>query len=136
MIDTGDVLASGSVSPMQNAVTVETATELAGKAACEKLKPSFDAAFARRVEHGTRVTVTVPVVAGAGVNLAEAALATLRAQTTLVASATLKAVDDKAAVIDVVARAGDGVGLALALARVAGADHVTAVGPATFTFVP
>lgn len=140
-VDTGDIIASGSASPMQNAVTLETATTLASKMACEQVKPALEAALARRVERGNRVTITVPMkdALKAGRAVATAAndvIATLLAEKSLVARATLKSVDDTAAVIDVVVRAGDGVSLGLLLSKTIAPERVTLIGPGSITLLP
>lgn len=140
-VDTGDIIASGSASPMQNAVTLETATTMASKMACEQVKPALVAALARRVERGNRVTVMVPmqeaVKAGrAGAAAANDVVTLLTAEKAMVARATLKSLDDKVAVVDVVIRAGDGVSLGLLLSKTVAPERVTLIGPGSITLLP
>ena len=140
-VDTGEVIAAANASPMQNAVTLETATELASTLACQQVKPALQKALAQRLERGNRVVVDVPTAAAVAAGqtptaIAKAIVQTLTALRPLVARATLKNASDKGVVVDVVLRGGDGVLLALLLEEQGLGARVTQAGPGALTLLP
>lgn len=137
-VDTGDIIASVTTSPQANAVSIDEATELAAQLACKAVKPAIEAALKKRFERGSVVTVTVPVAGAAkpAATLATDVIAELQAEKGLIAKASLKNLDEKAATVDVVVRAGDGIALGLALKARLGDARVTHIGPSTLTILP
>ncbi|MDP2339912.1 MAG: hypothetical protein Q8O67_03055 [Deltaproteobacteria bacterium] len=140
-VDTGEVIAAASASPMQNAVTLETATELASALACKQVKPALATALNHRIERGNRVVVDVPMATAlaagqSAIAVANAVIETLSALKPLVAKATLKNASEKSVVIDVVLRGGDGVRLGLLLGEKGLAARVPEAHPGSLTLLP
>ncbi len=137
-VDTGDIIGSVTTSPQSSAVSIEEATELSAQLACKAVKPAIEAALKKRFEKGSRVTITVPVAGASkpGATIAADVIAQLQAEKGIIATATLKNLDEQAATVDVVVRAGDGVALGLALKSRFGDARVSAIGPSTVTLLP
>lgn len=138
-VDTGEVIAAANSSPMQNAFTLETATEMASSLACKQVRPALATALTQRVQRGNRVVVDVAAGLAPGQSTiagANAIVQTLSALKPLVAKATLKNASEKGIVVDVVVRGGDGIALALLLEERGLGARITHAGPGSLTLLP
>ena len=140
-VDTGELIAAGSAKPMQNAVSEETAIELAADKACGAIKASLDGAIAKRLDRGHRLVVEVPLAAGddtggTAAAVADAVVAELQAEKNMVARARVTGLTPTAATLDVTLRGVDGVAFALQLQRTGRGERVREASAARLVLKP
>lgn len=136
-VDTGELIAAGSAKPMQNAVSEETAIELAADKACGAIKASLDGAVAKRLDRGHRLVVEVPLAAGdTGAAVADAVVVELQAEKNMVARARVTGLTPTAATIDVTLRGVDGIAFALQMQRTGRGKRVREASAARLVLSP
>jgi TolB-like protein len=127
-VDTGEVIASAAPRGKGTGHGAQDAQRTAAQDVCQQVRPALQAALAARVKRGERIVVDVRGLSNPS---AAGALVELLATQPSVGKARLKRVQGDRAIIDVVVKGGDGVALALELAKVSSAPRVVEAGPAT-----